>query len=223
LAFAVGERVLYRGVHVDESRPGGAPVIVALKPMVCVEDSERLSLLFLPCGSPTVLSRPLNQSQPKPWGPGEYELTEATWARWNTLFVHVPGAWHSAWVQFSPGWEFLGWYVNFEEPLRRTEQGFDNRDLQLDILVAADRSWRWKDEDDFARSIACGLISEEVAQRVRAEANAVVAAIESGAWPFNDDLATWRPATPVNSWPVGLADLGAAPDPWVVTKFGGGE
>jgi hypothetical protein len=38
--------------------------------------------------------------------------------------------------------------VNLQEPFRRSQFGFETMDLALDVIVEADRSWRWKDEDE---------------------------------------------------------------------------
>ena len=161
--FVPGQPVLYRGPHVDDSGITGPPVICDLKPVTVVEDSAAVISLFLQAGTPTLMSKPNVAGAPKPWNPGEWELIEAAWDRWNTLYLQVPGEWRSTWVMWSPDWRFLGWYVNLQEPLRRTRWGFDVRDLQLDILVAADRTWKWKDE------------------------------VECGAWPFETEIADWRP------------------------------
>ena len=191
--FVPGQPVLYRGPHVDDSGITGPPVICDLKPVTVVEDSAAVISLFLQAGTPTLMSKPNVAGAPKPWNPGEWELIEAAWDRWNTLYLQVPGEWRSTWVMWSPDWRFLGWYVNLQEPLRRTRWGFDVRDLQLDILVAADRTWKWKDEDDFERSIECGLISAEHAAQVRESAAASIRDIECGAWPFETEIADWRP------------------------------
>src|SRR4051812_31778239 len=37
-----------------------------------------------------------------------------------------------------PDREFVCWYLNLQEPMRPTEIGFDNQDLELDIVIAAD-------------------------------------------------------------------------------------
>ena len=55
------------------------------------------------------------------------------------------------WLSFLESGEQWGWYVNFQEPYRRTERGIETMDLALDIIAEPDRSsWRWKDEDEFA-------------------------------------------------------------------------
>ena len=58
---------------------------------------------------------------------------------------------------WTPAWEFLGWYVNLEEPFRRTPLGFDVRDLQLDILVDPERKWRWKDSELPEPGVICDV------------------------------------------------------------------
>ena len=37
------------------------------------------------------------------------------------------------------------WYINLQEPYRRTLDGIDSQDLELDFVVAPDGSWRKKD------------------------------------------------------------------------------
>ena len=149
--------------------------------------------LWVLAGTPTKVSRPLNSAQPKPWRRGEWELVDAVWSRWNALFVIEPGAWHATWAWWTPAWDFLGWYVNFQEPLVRTATGFDHRDLQLDIVVQPDRTWRWKDEDDLERSIETGVISAERAARTRSEAEAVIPLIERRVYPFTTEIESRRP------------------------------
>ncbi|MEO8539006.1 MAG: DUF402 domain-containing protein, partial [bacterium] len=166
LRFSPGQHILDRGPHVDDSG-GFSPVICDVRPMTVVQDSAERVALFLAAGTPTLMSRPREASQPKPWGPGEWDLVPSAWSRWNTLFNHERGEWRATWVMWAPNWDFVGWYVNLQEPLWRTRWGFDIRDLQLDILVAPDRTWRWKDEDDLARSIECGLINEDRAAATR--------------------------------------------------------
>lgn len=191
--FLPGQHILYRGPHVDDSGKTGRPVICDLKPVVVVTDSPNLISLYLPAGTPTLLSKGVVPGLRKPWGPGEWELVSGAWDRWQTLYLVVPGEWRATWVMWTPDWEFLGWYVNFQEPLSRTRWGFDIRDLQLDVLVAPDRSWRWKDQDEFNRGLARGIFSPEHADLVRRSAANSVAAIEAAAWPFVDSYRDWRP------------------------------
>ena len=215
--FQRGVVVLHRTPFVVEN---GAqpPAICDVKPMVVVEDSPELTSLWLPAGTPTKLAVPLVAGLPHPWLDGEWELADGVWDRWNALFLMVAGQWRATWVWWTPDWEFLGWYVNLEEPFRRTPLGFDVRDLLLDIVVDAARQWHWKDEADLERSVEWGVISMAVAERARAEGAAAIAGIEQGDWPFTDELRDWRPDP---AWPAPtLADtpsdqlLALYDEPW---------
>ena len=81
--------------------------------------------------------------------------------------LHERGASHSVYVHWGRDGEFLGWYVNLEEPWRETTLGFDTTDHLLDIWIDPDRTWRWKDEDHLAEAVEIGLFTQEKADAVR--------------------------------------------------------
>ena len=81
-------------------------------------------------------------------------------------------------------YEFLGWYVNLEEPWRETPLGFDSTDHLLDVVVDPDRSWRWKDEDHLAQAVEVGLFSQKRADEFRSEGERVIKRIEAWSAPF---------------------------------------
>jgi hypothetical protein len=108
----------------------------------------------------------------------EWTLGEQEWTRTRVLWLWQPGA---AW-QLGHFWddgtdELLGWYVNLQEPLRRTAIGFDTLDQHLDVVVRPDRSWEWKDEDELAESVAYGEYTEEQAAAIRDVGEQVIAAL----------------------------------------------
>jgi hypothetical protein len=73
------------------------------------------------------------------------------------------------WRFFRQG-EFAGWYVNLETPARRHADGVDTTDLVLDVVVAPDRTWVWKDEDEMAERIGWPhYFDQDGADRIRAE------------------------------------------------------
>jgi NAD(P)H-flavin reductase len=50
---------------------------------------------------------------------------------------------HAVWVFWEgASRDLAGWYVNIQEPFRRTSIGFDTQDLELDIVIEPDGSWR---------------------------------------------------------------------------------
>jgi hypothetical protein len=67
-------------------------------------------------------------------------------------------------------------------------------DQDLDIVVAPDRNWRWKDEEEFAAHLA----HPEVywvpdPDAVRAEGERLVKLVEAGEFPFDGTGTDFRP------------------------------
>ena len=102
-------------------------------------------------------------------------------------------------------WEGSGrtlrfWYIDLQEPLRRTPLGFDTMDHLLDVVVSPDRlEWHWKDEDEFAEALALGRFSVEEASAIRAEGRRALQRLQDGAPPFAPAWESWRPPT---DWPI---------------------
>lgn len=116
------------------------------------------------------------------------------WQGSRQLIVSRPGAAHSVRLRWDTiTGAFRGWYVNLQEPVQRTSWGFTSRDQFLDILVAPDRSWAWKDEDELEEAVDVGRLTREDADAVRVEGERLVADIESRCFPFDDSLLEWRP------------------------------
>ena len=103
---------------------------------------------------------------------------------------------------------FVGYYVNFQEPLRSTTQGLDTVDLVLDIVVDPDGEWRMKDEDDFAAAVAAGHIDSETAELLRGEAARLLGMVERRDAPIQaQEWLAWRPPSdwePLASGGIGL-------------------
>jgi predicted RNA-binding protein associated with RNAse of E/G family len=130
---------------------------------------------------------------------GAAPLSVRTWRGADVLLLHPPGAAHSVWWFFSGG-TFTGWYVNLESPAHRRDGGIDVVDHHLDVVLSPDRSWRWKDEDEFTAGIGLpGFWDAEEAAAIRAEGERVIAAAEAGDFPFDG---TWRDFVPDADWPV---------------------
>ena len=69
------------------------------------------------------------------------------------------------------------------------------RDYALDIAVAPDMSWSWKDADEFEELIGRGLFTESQVSSIRTEAARMVRVIENKGSPFSDGWERWRPDT----------------------------
>ena len=76
--------------------------------------------------------------------------------------------------------------------------GVDVVDQDLDVVVRPDRSWQWKDEDEFTERLAFPdhyWVTDEKA--VRAEGARVIALAEAGEFPFDG---TWCDFVPPADW-----------------------
>jgi hypothetical protein len=117
------------------------------------------------------------------------------WGGTEVLLLASPGAAHAVYAWWGEGHVFLGWYINLQEPLRRTTVGFDTMDYLLDITAPPDRSeWSWKDEDEFDEAIKAGNISVEQARAIRAEGERAIKLLQEGPASFYDSWAKWKPS-----------------------------
>jgi len=180
-----GDAVVLRYITTRDGVPG------ASWPCRVVADRDELLALYVAEG--TVFK----EWQPSPAAP-DRRLADTRWRR-EVLRLMAPGRWHSVWLIWQPGdgRAFSGYYVNFEEPFRRTAIGFDTNDHTLDIVVTPELRWSWKDVEDFDERVRQRIFSPEFAAAVRAEAEEVIAAIEARRPPFDGE---WRSWTPDPSW-----------------------
>lgn len=165
-------------------------------PTTVVESTAARIVLWIAPGTPVRWPRahrvPISELQR-----GEWVHEEAEWYG-SRLMIHERGAAHSVYVQWGRGGEFLGWYVNLEEPWRETALGFDTTDHLLDVWVDPDRTWRWKDEDHLAEAVEIGLFTRAKAGDIRAEGERAIRRIEAWGSPFDEGWETWRPDA---AWP----------------------
>lgn len=167
-------------------------------PATIVESTAARTVLWIAPGTPVRWPRGSARVAISELQEGDWTHEEADWYG-GRLMLHERGASHSVYVQWGRVGEFLGWYVNLEEPWRETALGFDTTDHLLDIWVDPDRSWRWKDEDHLAEAVEIGLFTAEKADAVRAEGKRAVECIEAWMPPFNEEWEKWRPD---EAWPL---------------------
>ncbi|HEY2326928.1 MAG TPA: DUF402 domain-containing protein, partial [Gaiellaceae bacterium] len=84
-------------------------------PVRVVEDSPGLLVTYL--AEDTEFTFPPSPL-PHPWG------TQKRWQGHGTLMLQRPGDMHAIFVFWTgPQRDFAGWYVNIQEPFRRTDAG----------------------------------------------------------------------------------------------------
>jgi hypothetical protein len=134
----------------------------------------------------------------------DVRLTELTWQGTDMLVFMPPGEPWSVWWFFAPGGGFRQWYVNLEDPFRRWDDGevagVDTADHALDIRVAPNGVWNWKDEDEFAERTGHPLYwTAGEAAAIRARGEKLAARAEAKEFPFDG---TWCDFRPDPAWPV---------------------
>jgi hypothetical protein len=165
-------------------------------PTTVVERTEERTVLWIAPGTPVRWPRgrvPIRELQK-----GEWIHEEAEWYG-GRLMIFERGASHSVYVQWGRDGEFLGWYVNLEDPWRSSPLGLDTTDHLLDIWIDPDRSWRWKDEDHLVEAVEVGLFSAEKAAAIRAEGERAIERIESWSAPYDEG---WEDRRPDSRWPL---------------------
>jgi hypothetical protein len=112
-----------------------------------------------------------------------------------------PGRQHSVWVFWENGdrgREFSRYFVNLEEPCRRTPIGFDTQDHTLDIVVQPDLTWNWRDEAELEAHVGEGFFTRELAESIRAEGTRVIDEISRQQHP----CLSWPDWVPNPEWTI---------------------
>jgi hypothetical protein len=199
MRFEPGRVVLHRN-----TRRGR---LAFVRPARVVSDDERGLLLWMARGTPSIdeVAADGRRTRGMPfteWVTLDYRLQEGSWEGPGILLFFPPDADHSVWFFRTDEGAFTGWYVNLEERSMRWAAddlaGIDVVDQDLDIVVAPDRTWEWKDEDEFAERLALPehyWVPDEAA--VWAEGRRVIKLIEAGEFPFDG---TWTDWTPEPDW-----------------------
>jgi predicted RNA-binding protein associated with RNAse of E/G family len=172
-----------------------------------VEDRDDLLALFIAAGSP-YKAGPKRSARAKRAGPRhDVPPDEYVW-RNDTLRLMFPGQRHSVslfWSDDAAPRRLMKYFVNLEEPFRRTEVGFDTQDHTLDIEVTTDLDWRWRDEAELENHVTEGFYTPALAASVRTEGQAAIDAILKREHPCMQGWPDWRP-----------------PPEWVLPTFVGG-
>ena len=178
MGWAEGQTVVRREVRND----GWAWLEV---PVVVVRDEPDLLVTYLPEGAPFTFPP---GPEPHPWS------TRRAWEGHGVLMLQRPGEAHAVWVFWhGPYREFSGWYLNLQEPFRRTAHGYDTQDLELDLILHADGRIEWKDVELLEQRVEEGRFTQDQAHAIRAEGQRVHAELSSGRRWWDAYWALWEP------------------------------
>ncbi|HKE67483.1 MAG TPA: DUF402 domain-containing protein [Micromonosporaceae bacterium] len=198
--FDVGRTVLRRDFRDD--------TIVFMQAARVIADDDRGLLLWYPAGTTfwriidrdgrTVHDAPLDRL-------AEPRLVALTWQGSDVAIFMPRGASHSVWWFFAAdSGDFQGWYGNLETPYVRWDDGdvcgVDSVDQALDLRIAPDGTWSWKDADEFdALTGKDGYWTADEAAAIRDEGERLARLAETSKFPFDG---TWCDFTPDSSWPI---------------------
>ena len=183
MTWATGQVVVRREV-LNDGRPWmEVPVIV-------VVDEPGLLATYIAEGAPFRFPA---GDWPSPDGRHPWHGKER-WLGHGVLMLQRPGESYAIWIFWSgPAREFHGWYVNLQEPFRRTAFGYDTQDLELDIWVPAQGGWELKDDDVMEKRIREGRFTPEQVAEARTLAGRITRELDAGRRWWSDDWAAWQP------------------------------
>ncbi len=175
-----GEAIVRREVW--HGRPwAGTTVIV-------VDDSRELLATYLPEGAPFAFPDGQWPGGRHPWH------GRPAWQGHGTLMLQRPREAYAVFVF----WEgddrrFAGWYVNLQEPFRRTPIGYDTLDHELDLIVHPDGRVERKDEELLEERVRDGRFTPAEAAAIRLEGGRVEAELVAGRRWWSESWADWAP------------------------------
>jgi uncharacterized protein len=193
-----GEQVLLRSIEADGKVHSARPVTV-------VADDGHTAALQLVIGTPMMWPEFGDRSDLiRKFAAGEWTFARRTWTDNDVLILLRNGDAYSPQLYRSADGALKFWYVNLQDPVRRTRRGFDTLDHILDVFAGLDLSWwQLKDEHELAEAVELGVLTSERADEIRDVAAHVGALIDGGEawWAFWSE---WEPdrALPIPSLPV---------------------
>ncbi len=110
---------------------------------------------------------------------GEVVLEDGSDIVWFTF----PGLWHDIGRFHRADGTFTGIYANVLTPVEIDGSVWHTTDLYLDVWLGADGSALLLDEEEFDEAVGREFIDLATGKRVRQEADTILAAAGSGAWP----------------------------------------
>ena len=122
---------------------------------------------------------------------GSHDDTE--WTGDGVLRVHSFGEEWSVWrwLDGNRVWSDH-FYLNLEDPWRRSAIGYDSGDWELDV-VGTPASWSYKDEDELEWAAETGKFDAAKIAAVHDAGRRAVAAVASRAFPLAADWTAWSP------------------------------
>jgi hypothetical protein len=125
----------------------------------------------------------------KPW-----KLERTSWHTNRLLLLLEPQKYYETVYFWNAATDkFSCYYINFELPFRRSHTGVDTMDLELDLIIEPDMSWKWKDEQDYQTALEHGVIPPGALPGIEAAKREILEKVAKRAYPFNGSWRDWKP------------------------------
>ena len=124
----------------------------------------------------------------------DWRLAKYIWRTNRLLLIHEPEKYFSTilfWNHESN--DFLCYYINFQLPFQRSHCGIDTLDLELDLVINPDFTYRWKDVDDYQAAIEHEIILPEWRQGIEMAKEEISERLEKRHYPFDGAWLDWKP------------------------------
>jgi hypothetical protein len=154
-------------------------------PVAVVLDEPDLLATYVPTGAPFTFPP---GPEVHPWAGRE------RWQGHGLLMLQRPADRYAVWVFWHGAErEFESWYLNLQEPFRRTEIGYDTQDLELDLILHPDGRVEWKDDELLDVRVDEGRFTQDQAREIRAEAVRLEAELATRGHWWDAWWALWEP------------------------------
>ena len=124
----------------------------------------------------------------------DWQLDKYTWKTNRLLLILQPERYYSPilfWNHESN--QFLCYYINFQLPFQRNHNALHTLDLELDLVVNPDLSYKWKDLDDYQNAVEHNVIFPEWIQGIEAAKHEIFDKLEKRQYPFDGSWLDWQP------------------------------
>jgi Protein of unknown function (DUF402) len=157
-------------------------------PVRVIRDDGAVLITYVPSGAPFTFP-----DADFPWGEHPWR-DRGAWVGPGMLVQQRAGEPHAVCALWTgAGRRFSGWYINFQDPFRRTADGFDSLDHVVDLVLGVDGRYQWKDVEEFEQFVAEGRFTTAEARAIRVEAARVAADLGQGRRWWDDGYASWSP------------------------------
>lgn len=164
-------------------------------PCRVVADDGRLLALYIAAGSRYKAGPKRSAAEKLSMKRVTLPPDEYLWRK-DTLRLMFPGRQHSVWLSWvddGASRRFSQYFVNLEEPYRRTAVGFDTQDHTLDLEVAPDLAWNWRDTGELQEHVKHGFYTASLAGEIWNEGRRAIDEIVRGIHPCLDAWRDWQP------------------------------